>query len=1145
MKRTASSATAASKHASPPSSRGAPKFTFSKEVPTPRAGEGGEGRNPADNNERLSPTTVRTARDACDDDYGAARGAAAAANKSLADEREGPDDGAALPVSPSNNPSSSSPLNAKSPGTATDATPNAANIAYAVGDPRLDAEMRKAGLPNLMIVDPEHNNERVKLDEDDHSLTNKDLVILGMDQLNTRFHCTSGGGGTGSYGAGLGPSPKSGTTGADTDGLSATSSLTEPTYHDRHGILRAAMSEKFLPTLDHALEDNGADCARIDATAKIGGVAGGAVSDLTYFMREAYGAAVSGLDTAVSAIRRGTGTAASTSATNVMASASAEVRPLTQHGAASQTAGHTSRAAATAAAVATTSANVGASNGTHPREERAVYVTRVYHASTREMQDAAFVTAKRLRDRASNQKSTGHPIADSAVQCATDGLNACAPEYNVTGLRSTWNNPRLTHDLGVQFKEGEDGRAHVWNVASGSGAEVAGVRRGDIVSFAMALNNVNPTNARDLAVARQLGRKLETVGMRTSYRQLFEMFLARTVSGSPVAMVFRREPLLHSTIANEHIGSALLGLPTCGGGGPMDLDCYRFSDFLRDGLTLLREAEFERDDEHLPGGGGIGGSDASGAHEVVRGNIEYFLPRPRSYARVALDGDGDGGPQDGGRRKKGDKQREEPPEPLRGAVDVRETVACAPCIPTSDAAGGVPGAHSLGPENLTSMALRDMVAGSAGVVFFRCARLAFGVATVLSGSGVVISRASDTATAAGGGADGGGAAAGGAAASSSSSTWSAPCAVGLSGLGVGPQVGAGVTDYAVFVKSRLAMRKFHRDGHINLAGSVAGAMLDGYGTEFCGIAPGSSTGSDFAAIGRSHGAFVGVSLLGCKVYIRDEANEKMYQNSAADGKTPSAAEILSGGVLPPESARDLFCALRRLEFPYSMNPHPLPPDCLRRYALSDWHVRDSCRPAPSLGTTAASVASSLPEPNEASKKNLRQFLSNLFSADPRAVEDRVDVEVFGRKFRQFLLDGVPVKYVDPAADLVRQEPRMLCLWASPPGVTPRETRIRFKKQETSKGAVAADKGGAGADGKSQYDKKKEDYTINLGEIICVHQKPPASLQLRSRDARRFVFLESDLSNFGGSRMFLAKNEKDALLLLCGLKFLLEKNRGAH
>ena len=102
--------------------------------------------------------------------------------------------------------------------------------------------------------------------------------------------------------------------------------------------------------------------------------------------------------------------------------------------------------------------------------------------------------------------------------------------------------------------------------------------------------------------------RLELIGMRTSYRELFEMFLSKTSAGWPVAIVFRRQS--EGMLKMKRMP---FGLPSM----DMSVDLIRGASCFHDLVTCSRELDYTLE--------------SNGIDEIIRGNIESFMPRPRCH----------------------------------------------------------------------------------------------------------------------------------------------------------------------------------------------------------------------------------------------------------------------------------------------------------------------------------------------------------------------------------------------------------------------------------------------------------------------------------------------------------------------------------
>lgn len=124
------------------------------------------------------------------------------------------------------------------------------------------------------------------------------------------------------------------------------------------------------------------------------------------------------------------------------------------------------------------------------------------------------------------------------------------------------------------------------------------------------------TEEQNSFLAEKLIKRLESVGMRTSYRELYDIFLSKTTNARPIGMVFRRKR------SREDRGPNAVAIAAA---NSRITDEFEWStDFLQ-GLSIkCREYEFDRKVPLASSGGGGGGGD-----EPADGSmLPAFLPRP-------------------------------------------------------------------------------------------------------------------------------------------------------------------------------------------------------------------------------------------------------------------------------------------------------------------------------------------------------------------------------------------------------------------------------------------------------------------------------------------------------------------------------------
>lgn len=219
----------------------------------------------------------------------------------------------------------------------------------------------------------------------------------------------------------------------------------------------------------------------------------------------------------------------------------------------------------------------------------------------------------------------------------------------------------------------------------------------------------------------------------------------------------------------------------------------------------------------------------------------------------------------------------------------------------------------------------------------------------------------------------------------------------------------------------------------------------------------------------------------------------------------------AGTLSPPEQSVAFYGALQSLELPYLMHPHPVMPDTLQRYSDSDWVEFLSDHD----GTLDASSCS------------MRTKLALISQRDMSADIQR-EIDIFARKLKYYLMDGVPVLRILSATSLGSgMEEKVLRITINDPSSLYSSSSmelLRRRRPGVSNVGIPSN------------------FSTTFEAITKLSRTPPTSLveSLDEEEKKRFFSVETDLSP--GPIMMLAKTKKDAMLLLCGLKLLLEREK---
>jgi hypothetical protein len=214
---------------------------------------------------------------------------------------------------------------------------------------------------------------------------------------------------------------------------------------------------------------------------------------------------------------------------------------------------------------------------------------------------------------------------------------------------------------------------------------------------------------------------------------------------------------------------------------------------------------------------------------------------------------------------------------------------------------------------------------------------------------------------------------------------------------------------------------------------------------------------------------------------------------------------LVGTISPPEQSVDFYGALQSLELPYSMHSHPVLPDVLQKFSDNDW-------------------VEFLPELGSGSSCGMRSKLAMIAQRDSSA-DVQQEIDIFARKFQYYLMDGVPVMRVLSTKSNVSMEEKVLRLTIKDPRSLFSSSLELLRRRRPGVSNVGI----------------PSNFSTTFEAMTKLSRTPPAALScLDDDEKKRFFSFETDLSP--GPIMMLAKSKKDAMLLLCGLKLLLEREK---
>ena len=187
-----------------------------------------------------------------------------------------------------------------------------------------------------------------------------------------------------------------------------------------------------------------------------------------------------------------------------------------------------------------------------------------------------------------------------------------------------------------------------------------------------------------------------------------------------------------------------------------------------------------------------------------------------------------------------------------------------------------------------------------------------------------------------------------------------------------------------------------------------------------------------------------------------------------------------------------------------MHSHPVVPEMLQRYSDNDW-------------------VEFLPSSDNTSPLSMRAKLRII--SQGKSSDNKREIAIFARKFQYYLMDGVPVHRLFPNNAGTTEEKVLRLTIANPYSLISSSLDLtRRRRPGVSNVGIPSN------------------FSTTFDNITKLSRTPPVALSSRLDDEekKRFFSIETDLSP--GPVMMLAKSKKDAMILLCGLKLLLEREK---
>jgi len=282
------------------------------------------------------------------------------------------------------------------------------------------------------------------------------------------------------------------------------------------------------------------------------------------------------------------------------------------------------------------------------------------------------------------------------------------------------------------------------------------------------------------------------------------MLLSKTTSGWPISLVFRRKSEAMALFERK-MSSSLLVLPN------IIFDGSRMAAFLHEIVTRGREYDYERE--------------AAGVYEIVRGNIESFMRRPRHRRSLASNVE----------------------TTLWNRVT--STLAGLPLRPLKHRIPLFPldaqNSFDVGFSTFwRSQIMKQVAVGAVGMIYARFR------SNVTTGSGIVISRLRDR-------------------------RWSAPCSIGMV-ISDANLFEIGSNEYVLFIYRPEIIDELRQSQRVDLSSYVSNSTT--YNEEcMVDIIAGKETA--VVCFTKRDRSFFVLPTFSCQVFVRCQVNNRLYSSS--------------------------------------------------------------------------------------------------------------------------------------------------------------------------------------------------------------------------------------------------------------------------
>jgi len=420
--------------------------------------------------------------------------------------------------------------------------------------------------------------------------------------------------------------------------------------------------------------------------------------------------------------------------------------------------------------------------------------------------------------------------------------------------------------------------------------------------------------------------------------------------------------------------------------------------------------------------------------------------------------------------------------------------------------------------------LRNVIKGAQAIVYLSCTISSMGILQIINGNGIFVARLKQH--------DGSG-----------SSSWSSPSTIAMNSVNmkVGSITYKEEVNCTCFIYSDFILQKLIKEGTYKFKNHERLMTIISYD--------------------KNKECYNRLNLNNDDITFDTIKNN--MNNTYLYGSKVRTCDIVSGDVKDYYDFKQLHGAIKSLEDPYTMYAHPVTPNSIKSYYIHDWNIENSCiHDDYRSGGNGLDLRSFYADLNQLVESSItgKQRSSSSSNRRFKASEELSEINIYLQKFIRFLIDGVPVRYLKTTTATVGDDNDQQ---AQPEDENNNKVpcveiyqlnliyeiednnfddpimKLVFINKDNNESSPSLRKPSLSITTPSSLieEQQTNNNSIQIDTITRVSRSAPSSCNLEI-NKKRLLCIHDDDNDV--HHVFFTRNDADHVLLMCGLKILLEK-----